>query len=52
LDISTFIFDICSTDPLPVSDVLAAADVLYFKETGRALARRCVEALSNGTYTL
>lgn len=48
LDISTQIFDICGDESLPRADVMAAADVLYFRETGRALARRCVEALESG----
>jgi predicted nicotinamide N-methyase len=49
LDIRTGLLDICGAAPLPPADVVAAADVLYFKATGVALAGRCVEALRAGT---
>mmetsp|Transcript_11989 Transcript_11989/g.39382 ORF Transcript_11989/g.39382 Transcript_11989/m.39382 type:complete len:281 (-) Transcript_11989:506-1348(-) len=49
LDIRTGILDICGPAALPPADVIAAADVLYFRTTGVALAGRCVEALRAGT---
>ena len=50
LAVTTSIFDICDeAATLPPADVVAAADVLYFASTGRALARRCVQALRSGT---
>jgi predicted nicotinamide N-methyase len=48
LDVRTGILDICGPAALPPTDVLAAADVLYFRATGVALAGRCVEALRAG----
>jgi predicted nicotinamide N-methyase len=46
----TALFDVRDfTDPLPVGDVVVAADVLYEPVTGRALAQRVVQALRRGS---
>jgi predicted nicotinamide N-methyase len=46
----TALFDVRNfTDPLPVGDVVVAADVLYEPATGRALAQRVVQALRRGS---
>eukprot|EP00956_Cyclotella_meneghiniana_P010910 scaffold15241_cov65-Cyclotella_meneghiniana.AAC.3 len=48
--IVTSLFDICNLSvPLPPADVVCAADILYEKSTGIALARRCIEALERGS---
>jgi len=49
LKLETKIFDMLDEATLPIApDVLLAADLLYYKHTAQALARRCVEALQNG----
>ncbi len=35
--------------PLPPADIVCAADILYEKSTGIALAKRCIEALERGS---
>ena len=48
--IVTSLFDICNLSvPLPPADVVCAADILYEKSTGVALAKRCIEALERGS---
>jgi len=48
--ISTSLFDICDlSKPLPVADIICAADILYEKKTGIALAKRTIEALERGS---
>mmetsp|Transcript_8167 Transcript_8167/g.14809 ORF Transcript_8167/g.14809 Transcript_8167/m.14809 type:complete len:331 (+) Transcript_8167:165-1157(+) len=37
------------TSPLPQADIVVAADIMYEVQTGRALARRAVEALRQGS---
>ena len=47
------LLDLCDpSQPLPAVDVVVAADVMYEPATGKALARRVVEALSNGSCVL
>jgi predicted nicotinamide N-methyase len=49
----TRLFDICDSEQqLPQATVVVAADVLYEPKTGRALARRAVEALRNGCHVI
>jgi len=49
LRVSTRLFDLQGDEPLPlIPHVLVAADLLYFKRTSSALARRCIEALAGG----
>lgn len=38
-------FDIFSSDPLPDSDVVVAADILYNEQLAKEVARRCCEIL-------
>ena len=46
----TSIFDICDlSKPLPPADIICAADILYEKNTGIALAKRTMEALERGS---
>jgi predicted nicotinamide N-methyase len=46
----TSLFDICNlSEPLPPADIVCAADILYEKRTGVALARRVIEALERGS---
>ena len=46
----TSLFDICNlSEPLPPADIVCAADILYEKSTGIALAKRCIEALERGS---
>lgn len=48
--IYTSLFDICDLSiPLPSADVICAADILYEKKTGIALAKRTIEALERGS---
>jgi len=48
--IATSLFDICDlTIPLPSADIICAADILYEKKTGIALAKRTIEALERGS---
>ena len=48
--IITSLFDICNLSvPLPPADIVCAADILYEKSTGIALAKRCIEALERGS---
>lgn len=49
--ISTAILDMCDHDasPLPKADLVVAADIMYMPSTGRAMARRAVEALKRGS---
>lgn len=48
--ISTSLFDICDiSEPLPPADIICAADILYEKSTGVALAKRTIEALERGS---
>ena len=48
--ITTSLFDICDLSiPLPPADIVCAADILYEKSTGIALAKRCIEALERGS---
>ena len=48
--IVTSLFDICNLSvPLPPADVVCAADILYEKSIGIALANRCIEALERGS---
>lgn len=48
--IETFTFDICDHDkPLPLSDVVIAADIMYEPKTGIATALRTAEALKAGS---
>mmetsp|Transcript_43843 Transcript_43843/g.92197 ORF Transcript_43843/g.92197 Transcript_43843/m.92197 type:complete len:326 (-) Transcript_43843:103-1080(-) len=48
--IVTSLFDICNLSvPLPPADIVCAADILYEKSTGIALATRCIEALERGS---
>ena len=48
--IVTSLFDICNLSvPLPPADIVCAADILYEKSTGVALAKRCIEALERGS---
>ena len=48
--IVTSLFDIRNLSvPLPPADVVCAADILYEKRTGIALAKRCIEALGRGS---
>lgn len=48
--IVTSLFDICDLSvPLPPADIVCAADILYEKSTGIALAKRCIEALDRGS---
>jgi len=48
--ISTSLFDICDlSTQLPQADVVCAADILYEKKTGIALAKRTIEALERGS---
>ncbi len=49
-NIETFFFDICDHDvSLPEADVVVAADIMYEKKTGVAMAYRVVEALKAGS---
>jgi predicted nicotinamide N-methyase len=52
--ISTAILDMCDHDssPLPQADLVVAADIMYMPSTGRAMARRAVEALKQGSRVL
>ena len=52
--ISTAILDMSDHDasPLPKADLVVAADVMYMPSTGRAMARRAVEALKRGSRVL
>ncbi len=46
----TSLFDICNLSmPLPPADIVCAADILYEKSTGIALAKRVIEALERGS---
>lgn len=46
----TSLFDICNLSvPLPSADIVCAADILYEKKTGVALAKRTIEALERGS---
>lgn len=48
--INTSLFDICDLSiPLPAADIVCAADILYEKKTGIALATRTIEALARGS---
>ena len=48
--IRTSRLDICAFDtPLPIADVVCAADIMYEPKTGRATAHRVVEALKRGS---
>ena len=48
--ISTSLFDICDlSTPMPPADIICAADILYEKKTGIALAKRTIEALERGS---
>ena len=48
--IHTSLFDICDLSiPLPTADIVCAADILYEKKTGIALAKRTIEALERGS---
>lgn len=42
--ISTALFDIASTEPLPECDLMVVADVLYNEELTKQVVRRCLEA--------
>jgi len=52
--ISTALLDLCDYDssPLPEADLVVAADIMYEPITGRAMARRAVEALKQGSRVL
>lgn len=42
--------DLCDFEtPLPYADIVVAADVMYEPKTGRALAKRTIEALKQGS---
>lgn len=43
--VSSQVFDIASTDPLPKCDIMVIADVLYNEQLAGHVARRCLEAL-------
>lgn len=46
----TSLFDICNlSEPLPPADIICAADILYEKSTGIALAKRTIEGLERGS---
>ena len=48
--VETSLFDICNLSvPLPPADIVCAADILYEKSTGIALAKRTIEALERGS---
>ena len=48
--VATSLFDICDlSKPLPPADIVCAADILYEKKTGIALAKRTMEALERGS---
>jgi len=48
--IHTDLFDICDFSmPLPQAELVCAADILYEKKTGIALAKRTIEALERGS---
>lgn len=48
--IITSLFDICDLSvALPPADIVCAADILYEKSTGIALAKRTIEALERGS---
>lgn len=50
LSIKTQFFDICDDAvELPQADLVVAADIMYEPKTGRALAKRVVEALKRGS---
>jgi predicted nicotinamide N-methyase len=45
--------DLCdSCTPLPYADLVVAADILYERKTGKAMAQRAVEALRQGSRVL
>ena len=46
------IFDVTSSAPLPICDVLIISDLLYYTELAEAIARRVVEALKYDAYIL
>ena len=48
LQIRSQLFDIKGVEPLPPTDILVVADLLYMKSTSVATAKRCVEALRAG----
>jgi len=52
--IETRLLDLCDheTHPLPDADIVVAADIMYEPVTGRAMARRAVEALKRGSRVL
>jgi predicted nicotinamide N-methyase len=49
--IETRLLDLCDYDtvPLPLADIVVAADILYEAKTGIAMAHRVVEALQRGS---
>lgn len=50
MEIDYEILDICNDQiPLPYAHIVVAADIMYEPETGRAMARRAVEALRAGS---
>lgn len=52
--ITTALLDLCDYEitPLPEADLVVAADIMYEPVTGRAMARRAVEALKRGSRVL
>ena len=52
LDVRAAHFDVFSADPLPRTDILLAADVLYLTDLTRAIARRVAEARERGITVL
>ncbi|GAX25060.1 hypothetical protein FisN_10Lh255 [Fistulifera solaris] len=53
LSLDTAFLDLCDLrQPLPVADVVVAADVMYEPSTGKALAHRVLEAMTAGSRVL
>jgi predicted nicotinamide N-methyase len=51
--IATGILDLCDdSTPLPFADLVVAADTMYERKTGKAMARRVEEALRQGSRVL
>lgn len=48
-NLETALLDMTDNTPLPQADIVVAADIMYEVQTGRALARRAVEALRQGS---
>lgn len=53
VQIETGLFDLCDeSTALPQADLVVAADIMYEPKTGRAMARRAIEALQRGSRVL